>query len=270
MGLPFVKKQELYDFFQDYMNEIESGIRASTNYSKSAEKPLINKIQGLWSTTPNDQPETARSRVSKSDIDRHLTTCFTNGVTSNHHLSGLRPPGIESDLPHMSDDPVAYNFFLFWLDQPQNEWLDAFLFELAGKWQEVKKAQEKDQSSVEFRSSLSMALQETVSFRSSRLNSIIGKELFDGKERQYVAKLLAEIDDKQLEVAAILAEIRELIEVKRDLLEAEHDPYLISLNGIQLSPHFEANGFLVRRVKENKKNIGKVRYALKELDLGKD
>ena len=159
---------------------------------------------------------------------------------------------------------------MFWLDQPQNEWLDAFLFELAGKWQEVKKAQEKDQSSVEFRSSLSMALQETVSFRSSRLNSIIGKELFDGKERQYVAKLLAEIDDKQLEVAAILAEIRELIEVKRDLLEAEHDPYLISLNGSQLSPHFEANGFLVRRVKENKKNIGKVRYALKELDLGKD
>ena len=37
MGLPFVKKQELYDFFQDYMNEIESGIRASTNYGKSAE-----------------------------------------------------------------------------------------------------------------------------------------------------------------------------------------------------------------------------------------
>ena len=101
------------------------------------------------------------------------------------------------------------------------------------------------------------------------MNSIIGKELFDGKERQYVAKLLAEIDDKQLEVAAILAEIRELIEVKRDLLEAEQDSYLISLNGIQLLPHFEANGFLVRRVKENKKNIGKVRYALKELGFDK-
>lgn len=37
-----------------------------------------------------------------------------------------------------------------------------------------------------------------------------------------------------------------------------------------MTEEFFNNGFLMRRVKENKNNIGSVRYALKELELGSD
>ena len=256
MGLPFVKKQELYDFFQDYMNEIESGIRASTNYGKSAEKPLINKTQGLWSTTPNDLPETARSRVSDRDIDRHLTTCFTNGITSDQHLSGLKPPGVESDLPYMYDDPVAYNFFLFWLDQPQNEWLDAFLFEIADRWKELATAKKTNDDLLQLRGEL-------MDFDYSQ---------FDNINNRGTAKVFNEKDHKDF--TDLVIKLRESVEVTKlishqiqSLIVDNIVPATIQNEEAQMTKDFNRNGFLIKRVNENRKNIGMVRHALKKIGL---
>ena len=256
MGLPFVKKQELYDFFQDYMNEIESGIRASTNYGKSAEKPLINKIQGLWSTTPNGQPETARSRVSDRDIDRHLTACFTNGITSDQHLSGLKPPGVESDLPYMYDDPVAYNFFLFWLDQPQNEWLDAFLFEIADRWKELATAKKTNDDLLQLRGEL-------MDFDYSQIDNI---------NNRGTAKVFNEKDHKDF--TDLVIKLRESVEVTKlisdqiqSLIVNNIVPATIQNEEAQMTKDFNRNGFLIKRVNENRKNIGMVRHALKKIGL---
>ena len=54
----------------------------------------------------------------------------------------------------MYDDPVAYNFFLFWLDQPQNEWLDAFFFEIADRWKELATAKKTNDDLLHLRGEL--------------------------------------------------------------------------------------------------------------------
>ena len=54
------------------------------------------------------------------------------------------------------------------------------------------------------------------------------------------------------------------------LVDSLRTPDLIRTEEVQMTEEFFNNGFLMRRVKENKKNIGSVRYALRELDLGSD
>ena len=164
---------------------------------------------------------------------------------------------VESDLPYMYDDPVAYNFFLFWLDQPQNEWLDAFLFEIADRWKELATAKKTNDDLLHLRGEL-------MDFDYSQ---------FDNINNRGTAKVFNEKDHKDF--TDLVIKLRESVEATKlishqiqSLIVDNIVPATIQNEEAQMTKDFNRNGFLIKRVNENRKNIGMVRYVpLKKIGL---
>ena len=51
------------------------------------------------------------------------------------------------------------------------------------------------------------------------------------------------------------------------IIEDKKMPELFHTEDVEMTDRFFENKFMMRRVKENRKNIGKVRHALKDLGL---
>ena len=54
----------------------------------------------------------------------------------------------------------------------------------------------------------------------------------------------------------------------RSMIESIELPSLPKTDEAKIPDQFYKNGFLMRRVQENKKDIGNARYALKDSELG--
>jgi len=272
MGPPYVRKDRLYAFFDGYMKAIQDSAGRRDDYNANEQSiSFINKISGLWSQeTPRSlEEETPKapvatgfsqaSNITDDEIEEHVAACFTKGIEAAEGLSKSRPLEFGSDIQFMHDDERAYDFFLFWLDQPANEWLDAFLFEAADQWQDVIHAQEKNQAISE-----SLAgLQSSSRFSTDNLWGLIKSGALTDKNQERLLELIHDLNDHEKIIQNLKNEINEFANSLRS-------PELFSTGHVQMTSEFFNNGYLMKRVKENKKNIGRVRHALRELELGDD
>jgi len=272
MGPPYVRKDRLYAFFDGYMKAIQDSARRRDDYNANEQSiSFLNKISGLWSQeTPRSLEEeipkapvatrfSQASNITDDEIEEHVAACFTKGIEAAEGLSKSRPLEFGSDIQFMHDDERAYGFFLFWLDQPANEWLDAFLFEAADQWQDVIHAQEKNQAISE-----SLAgLQSSSRFSTDNLWGLIKSGALTDKNQERLLELIHDLNDHEKIIQNLKNEINEFANSLRA-------PELFSTGHAQMTSEFFNNGYLMKRVKENKKNIGRVRHALRELELGDD
>jgi hypothetical protein len=273
MGPPYLDKNRLYDFFVEYKKEAtrETG-RFPTDFSTRV-KPvsMINKISGLWTSKLSDdvaglRPNKTRPkqdpslpRITNHQIESHVVAFFTRGVLAEEELGLLRAPELVSDLQFMQDDNKAYDFFLFWLDQSNNEWLDAFLFEIADQWQDVMRAQEKNQALSE----AVLGLRSSSRFSTDNLRGLLKSGTLGNHDQNKLMELISDLNHQENIIRDIENNIYTLVDGLRT-------PDLMRTEGAQMTAEFFSNGFLMRRVKENKNNIRSVRYALRELELGND
>jgi hypothetical protein len=232
---------------------------------------MISKLSGLWTNKLSDdvvglRPDKMPSkqdpslpRITNHQIESHVVAFFTRGVVAEAELGLLKTPELASDLQFMQDDAKAYDFFLFWLDQSNNEWLDAFLFEAADQWQDVMRAQEKNQAI----SKAVLGLRSSSRFSTDNLWGLIKSGSLGDHDQNKLMELISDLNHQE----NIIRDIEDNIYT---LVDSLRTPDLIRTEEVQMTEEFFNNGFLMRRVKENKKNIGSVRYALKELELGSD
>lgn len=270
MGPPYVRKDRLYAFFDGYERAIQESTTRRDDFNANEQSiSFLNKISGLWSReepfpleeeTPK-KPATAgfseASNITDDEIEEHVVACFTKGIEAAEGLSKLRPSEFGSDIQFMHDDERAYDFFLFWLEQPANEWLDAFLFEVADQWGDVRNAREKNAKLLQAARTL------------ETLNPAAVDGLYD-----LIKGGVLEHDD-QIELTSLMEELRASIlglryatDDIRDFIRSKRVPELISTDEVETTDDFFNNGYLMRRISENKKNIGSVKYALRELGLG--
>ena len=273
MGPPYLDKNRLYDFFDKYKKEVTKGTGRFPSDFSTRVKPvsMINKISGLWTSKLSDdvaglRPNKTRPkqdpslpRITNHQIESHVVAFFTRGVLAEEEIGLLRAPELVSDLQFMQDDAKAYDFFLFWLDQSNNEWLDAFLFEVADQWQDVMRAQEKNQALSE----AVLGLQSSSRFSTDNLWGLLKRGTLGDHDQNRLMELIADLNYQENIIRDIKGEIYTLVDGMRT-------PDLIRTEEVQMTEEFFSNGFLMRRVKENRKNIGSVRYALRELELGND
>ena len=273
MGPPYLDKNRLYDFFDDYKKEVAKGTGQFPSDFSPRTKPasIISRISGLWTSKLSDdavglrpnkvfsKQDPSLPRITNNQIESHVVAFFTRGIVAEAELGLLQVPELASDLQFMQDDAKAYNFFLFWLDQSNNEWLDAFLFEAADQWQDVIRAQEKNQALSE----AMLGLRSSSRFSTDNLWSLIKSGTLGDHDQNRLMVLIADLNYQENIIRNIQGEIYTLVDGMRT-------PDLIRTEEVQMTEEFFSNGFLMRRVKENRKNIGSVRYALRELELGND
>ena len=273
MGPPYLDKNRLYDFFDEYEKEVTRDTGQFPSDFSTRVKPvnMISRISGLWMSKPSDdatglRPDKMRPkqdpslpRIMNHQIESHVVAFFTRGVVAEAELGLLKAPELASDLQFMQDDAKAYDFFLFWLDQSNNEWLDAFLFEAADQWQDVMRAQEKNQALSE----AVLGLRFSSRFSTDNLWGLLKSGSLGDHDQNKLMELISDLNHQK----NIIRDIEDNIYT---LVDSLRTPDLIRTAEVQMTEEFFNNGFLMRRVKENKKNIGSVRYALRELELGSD
>ena len=270
MGPPYVRKDRLYAFFDGYTKAIQDSARRRDDYNANEQSiNFLNKLSGLWSRerpssldeeTPKKPVATGFSQASNitdDEIEEHVVACFTKGIEAAEGLSKSRPSEFGSDIQFMHDDQRAYDFFLFWLEQPANEWLDAFLFEVADQWDDVRNAREKNAKLLQAARTLETLEPAAV----DGLYDLIKGGVLEHEDQMELTALMEELR------ASILG-LRYATDDIRDFIKGKRVPELISTNEVQITDEFFNNGYLMRRISENKKNIGSVRYALRELGLG--
>lgn len=273
MGPPYLDKNRLYDFFDEYKKEVTRDTGQFPSDFSTRVKPvnMISRISGLWTSKPSDdatglRPNKMRPkqdpslpRITNHQIESHVVAFFTRGVVAEAEVGLLKAPELASDLQFMQDDAKAYDFFLFWLDQSNNEWLDAFLFEVADQWQDVMRAQEKNQALSE----AVLGLRSSSRFSTDNLWGLLKSGSLGDHDQNKLMELISDLNHQE----NIIRDIEDNIYT---LVDSLRTPDLIRTEEVQMTEEFFNNGFLMRRVKENKKNIGSVRYALRELELGGD
>jgi len=273
MGPPYLDKNRLYDFFDDYKKEVTKGTGQFPSDFSPRVKPasMISRISGLWTSKLSDdavglrpnkvfsKQDPSLPRITNNQIESHVVAFFTRGIVAEAELGLLQVPELASDLQFMQDDAKAYNFFLFWLDQSNNEWLDAFLFEAADQWQDVMRAQEKNQALSE----AVLGLRSSSRFSTDNLWGLIKSGALTDKNQERLLELIHDLNDHEKIIQNLKNEINEFANSLRA-------PELFSTGHVQMTSEFFNNGYLMKRVKENKKNIGRVRHALRELELGDD
>ena len=273
MGPPYLDKNRLYDFFDEYEKEVTRDTGQFPSDFSTRVKPvnMISRISGLWTSKSSDdatglrpdkmpsRQNTSLPRITTHQIEGHVVAFFTRGVVAEAELGLLKAPELASDLQFMQDDAKAYDFFLFWLDQSNNEWLDAFLFEAADQWQDVMRAQEKNQALSE----AVLGLRSSSRFSTDNLWGLLKSGALGNNDENKLMELISDLNHQE----NIIRDIEDNIYT---LVDSLRTPDLIRTEDAQMTAEFFSNGFLMRRVKENKNNIGSVRYALRELELGSD
>ena len=259
MGAPMVDDGQLYSFFKEYRADIKAGRKTPTSFGNNPKSTLIEETSGMRQDPPASVREEASSpyEIDDDKVLRHITTCFTAGIWSPKNLARLKAPTVMSRLSHMHEEAEAYDFFLFWLQLPTNEWLDAFLFEVAASWKEVsdtKKTEEK----------LKVASYSINDFKKpsfDRLKDLLNDKIFDEKSS-------FELSDSIDRYTENVAELQKISKQMRSIIQGVQTPNLLKNDEAELTDQFFENGYLMRRVNENKKDIGAVRYAFKDLELG--
>lgn len=259
MGLPWVDKDRLYSFFESYERAVIGGTRLPKSFAEIDVQSAVQKATGMWSDAkqPVEKKQFFDGEITDDDILDHITACFTNGVRSTKNLSRLRVPEIASDLPYMHEDELTYTFFGFWLELQTNEWLDAFLFEVAASWQKI--IQSKDNNEMLLNASFNLSVLDRPSSL-DRMQRMLDKDFLDEEE----SKELGEKIEAYKETANRLNELS--IDM-RGMIESKKTPELFHTEEVEMTNEFFGNQFMMRRVKENRKNIGRVRHALKDLGL---
>lgn len=258
MGAPTIEDERLYSFFEDYKANIIDGLVTPTSFVPREKSPLVNKISSLWQPSPRLSKDTAPNYdISDEVVLRHITACFTDGVKSPKNLSQLKAPDFMSRLPYMHKEDEAYDFFLFWLELSPNEWLDAFLFEVAASWKDLSLQRE-----AEIKLSMASASLYDVNQRGvSELARLIDDDLIDEKSRIELSEKFDQYQKNRDALMILIAQIRSIV-------ESIKLPNLPKTDEAEITNQFYENGFLMRRVEENKKDIRTARYALKDLELG--
>jgi len=259
MGLPMLEKKRLYSFLKSYENSINQGLERPLSFKDHDEPPMIIKVSARWSPARKsvDEAPPVGREITDNEILRHITSCFTDGVLSREHLARLKSPKITSDLPYMHEDAHAYDFFIFWLELPPNEWLDAFLFEVAASWQMITAAKNSNEALLAASFDLSLLDRPT---SLDRLQNTLKRQFLNEDESN-------ELTEK---IVAYKETAENLNKLSRDMLRIIEDkkmPELFHTEDVEMTDRFFENKFMMRRVKENRKNIGKVRHALKDLGL---
>ena len=262
MGLPMLEKERLYSFFKSYENSVKQGHERPLSFKEHDEPPMISKVSALWSPAEEsvgEAPPVGRE-ITDNEILRHITSCFTDGVLSRDHLARLKSPKITSDLPYMQEDAHAYDFFIFWLELPPNEWLDAFLFEAAASWQLIAAAKNNNEALLAASFDLSL-LDRPASL--DRLQNTLERQLLDEDESKEFSEKIAAYKETAENLNKLSTDMRSIIENKKM-------PELFHTEEVKMTKGFFENKFMMKRVKENRKNIGAVRHALKDLELGEE
>jgi hypothetical protein len=258
MGAPTIEDERLYSFFDDYKAKITDGRETPTSFGPREKPPVINKLSSLWQPSTRLPEDTAPNyNISDMVVLRHITACFTDGVKSSKNLSRLKAPNVMSRLPYMHKEDEAYNFFLFWLELDSNEWLDAFLFEVAASWKDLSLQREAESKLTMASASLYDVNQRGV----SELARLIDDDLIDEKSRMELSEKFDQYQKNRDELMILTAQMRSIIES----IELQNLP---KTDEAEITNQFYENGFLMRRVEENKKDIRTARYALKALELG--
>ena len=258
MGAPMIEDERLYSFFDEFKANMHADVETSKGLYLQEKQQLNDELSTFSSayTVPGQNPELSEYQLDNGKILRHITDCFTKGVRSAKNLSLGKPPNVVSRLPYMHEERKAYEFFLFWLELPTNEWLDAFLFEVAASWKDITEHRE---------------LQEKLSIASNNLVTINISEFPSRDELQsYTAfneKSVSELLDYISQYSERLHELQQLSKKMRSIIDSFKNSEFQISEEAQLSDDFFENQFLMRRVKENRKNIRTVKYALKDLGL---
>ena len=258
MGTPTIEDERLYSFFEDYKANITDGLETPTNFGPREKSPLVNKISSLWQPSPR-LPEDAAPNYDISDtvVLRHITACFTDGVKSPKNLSRLKVPDVMSRLPYMHEEDEAYDFFLFWLELDSNEWLDAFLFEVAASWKDLS-----DQREAERKLDRALISLGNIDRRAIYgISGLLDDDILDEKSRIELSEKFDRYQKNRDELVALTTQMRSIIEN----IEL---PNLPKTEEAEITNQFYENGFLMRRVEENKKDIRTAKHALKDLELG--
>lgn len=258
MGAPTIEDERLYSFFRDYKVSEADNRKNPPNFGSKEKPPLINKISSLWRASPRQPEDNAPDHnISDELVLRHIAACFTDGVKSPKNLSRSRAPNVMSRLPYMHDEDEAYDFFLFWLELDSNEWLNAFLFEVATSWKDLS-----DQREAEHRLYLASSSLYDISQREIYdIAKILDDDILDEKSRAMLSPKFEQYEKK-------LHEIDDLTAQMRSIIHSIELPSLPKTDEAEITNQFYENGFLMRRVEENKKDIRTARYALKDLELG--
>lgn len=258
MGAPTIEDERLYSFFEDYKAKITDEIETPTSFGPREKSPSVNKISALWQPSPRLPEDTATNYdISDKVVLKHITACFTDGVKSAKNLSRLKAPDVMSRLPYMHKEDEAYDFFLFWLELPTNEWLDAFLFEVAASWRDLSLRREAE-SKLNI---ASMSLYDMNQRGVSELAGLLDDDILDEKSRIELSEKFDQYQKNRDELMILTAQMRSIIES----IELQNLP---KTDEAEITNQFYENGFLMRRVEENKKDIRTARYALKDLELG--
>ena len=147
--------------------------------------------------------------------------------------------------------------FSFWLELPTNEWLDAFLFEVAASWKDLSLRREAE-SKLNI---ASMSLYDVNQRGVYELAELLDDDILDEKSRIELSEKFDQYQKNRDELMTLIAQMR-------SIMESIELPNLPKTDEAEITHQFYENGFLMRRVEENKKDIRTARYALKDLELG--
>ena len=259
MGAPMVDDSQVYSFFTEYRADIKAGKKTPTSFGNDPKSTLIEETSDMRQDSPASVKEEAPSpyKIDDDKVLRHIATCFTAGIWSPKNLARLKAPTVMSRLSYMHKEAEAYDFFLFWLQLPTNEWLDAFLFEVAASWKEVS-----DNKKTETKLNVaSYSINELKKPSFDRLEDLLNDKIFDEKSS-------FELSDSIERYKKNVAELQNISKQMRSIIQRVETPNLLKNDEAELTDQFFQNGYLMRRVNENKKDIGAVRYAFKDLELG--
>ena len=95
MGAPMIEDERLYSFFVEYKAKIDNGNETPTSFSSREKPQVVNKSAAFWETSSGLLRETKlrKNHINGSEVLRHMTACFTEGVRSKKKPISVKSSG---------------------------------------------------------------------------------------------------------------------------------------------------------------------------------
>ena len=132
MGAPMIEDERLYSFFDEFKANMDADVETSEGLYLQ-EKQQLNDELSTFSSAYTVLNKTLSFRNINWITEKFYVTLRTvyKGVVA---LSLGKPPDVSSRLPYMHKEKELMNSSF---RTSTNEWLDAFLFEVAASWKDI-------------------------------------------------------------------------------------------------------------------------------------
>ena len=258
MGATFIEDQEILLVIEDNCKQL--GLQplapepseqevAIQEFSNLLPDTLTTKKArgGLGNSETSKQQSV--SRAKKEDIEKHIFSEFKRGLTKE----GREEEGevsLTSSVVKLAEEPFAYSLFRWFIDKPENEWVDGFLFQVADKNPEIVSRLVNQEKIIKFRTKLQRIGSSVRSI--DRDDAIYSATFKYTEEEKLVLESLRGLKDQSTKVEQSLNALSSSVVIG-----------LMEFGDVRTSEDFVENSFFKRRLQEHASNQQFVRDKLR-------